>query len=123
MSKSETVEEIYKAHGLEYKGTAEEKELTRSQIKKEITDRAVNGDDEAYAAYSRIQKSEKVLLKQAAKAEFQECMVEFGELLEKDISKAGETREQQESRIWLSHPDLCCRMDRAQKILDDPYMR
>jgi len=114
----ETVAEIYKKYGIEYHEN-NEKDLSIEEIKKEITDRAINDEPGAYEAYQQAQNREKVTLYKAAEAEVEYCTEEFNNLLRRDVRKGKETPEMQESRIWLSNPDLWCRLDKAQRCLND----
>ena len=97
-----------------------EKEISIEDMHKSITDGAIAGDADAYAAYGRIEKKLADNRVAVAKAEIASVMAEFNAIIAKDIKKSDdESDEAQASRIWIENDDLYIRISEAQRILDD----
>ena len=116
------MEKIYAKMGMEYIEHGNEnveKTVSMEEMRKEITDRAIEGDASAYSAYNRIEKRVADSRYVQAKAEMDAVLKDFNEIIAKDIRKSDESNEQQASRIWIDNDDLYIRISEAQRILDD----
>lgn len=87
-------------------------------LTKEIIEKAAAGDSDAYSEYVKLEKSEKLSRLGNAKAELRKCYDEFNNLMTHEVTKANETREAKEARIWISHPDLYDRITKAERTLN-----
>ena len=119
------MQRIYKEAGIEYSENdnqnvdQEKVEKSIAELKKEIVDGAISGDEAAYAAYGRIEKKEADSRLRIAKAEIASVIEEVNAIRSKDIRKGNESEAAQDARIWSTHTDLFNRFSNAQRALDN----
>ena len=125
-----TKNEILKNYGLHenengsieliQKNEQEDIEKSIKDLKKEVTDRAIAGEEEAYNVYNRIVRKEDDSRVRIAKYDLENVVKEFNAVLAKDLRKSdNETNAQQVARIWTENENLYARFQKAEQILNN----
>jgi len=96
----------------------EKEDQSLDEIRKEITDRAIAGDEEAYLAYSRIEKKVVDSRYVQARSAMAEVLKEFNGIISRDVRKSEESYEDQQCRVWIENDALYLKYKNIQNLLD-----